>query len=249
MNRFELELINKAPLNDNTVHLNFKIISDQLYTFQAGQFVRLHFMENNQEVFRSYSVANIFEKECLDLTEVSMAVSWVPGGLATEHLSRLELGDRIPVSGPFGRFCLPEIRFKRYFLIATGTGVTPYRAMLRELESRLQTGAEVWVVMGAQRADGLYYEEDFIDMVNRYEHFHYVACLSRENREQRRDYDHLGYVQSYLKNIMFDSENDVAFLCGNPNMVDAAFALLKEKGLPVAQIRREKYISPKTRQK
>ncbi|MGB8635748.1 MAG: ferredoxin--NADP reductase, partial [Rhodanobacteraceae bacterium] len=40
-----------------------------------------------------------------------------------------------------------------------------------------------------------------------------------------------------------DPEYDIAYLCGNPEMVDAAFAELKDRGLSVRQIRREKYIS------
>ena len=247
MNRFELELTDKKFLNDNTAHLNFRIISNEDYSFQAGQFLRLHFQQDGQEVFRSYSIGTIFPQEHCVLKDISMAVSWVEGGLATGVLSSLQQGQTIPASGPFGRFCLPEDDFKRYFLIATGTGVTPYRAMLNELELRLQKGAEVYVVMGAQRQDGLLYEQDFLQVAEKYPGFHYIACLSREQREQPTDYDQTGYVQQYLQQLDFNQENDIAYLCGNPDMIDEAFVLLKEKGLPVAQVRREKYISPKPR--
>ena len=40
-------------------------------------------------------------------------------------------------------------------------------------------------------------------------------------------------------------EHDIAYLCGNPNMVDATFEVLKAAGLPVPHIRREKYVSSK----
>lgn len=39
------------------------------------------------------------------------------------------------------------------------------------------------------------------------------------------------------------ADRDIACLGGNPDMVDAVFTALKEFGLPVAQIRREKYVS------
>jgi NAD(P)H-flavin reductase len=61
--------------------------------------------------------------------------------------------------------------------------------------------------------------------------------------------DFQGHVQTYLKQVEFDSENDVIYLCGNPAMVDDSFALLKEAGMPVPQIRREKYVSPPIRKK
>ena len=38
---------------------------------------------------------------------------------------------------------------------------------------------------------------------------------------------------------------DIAYLCGNPNMVDACFEALKAAGLPIPHIRREKYVSSK----
>ena len=54
-----------------------------------------------------------------------------------------------------------------------------------------------------------------------------------------------GYVQNVLADIAPEPEGDIAYLCGNPNMVDACFEALKEAGLPVAHVRREKYVSNK----
>jgi len=50
-------------------------------------------------------------------------------------------------------------------------------------------------------------------------------------------------VQAVLAELAPHEGRDIAYLCGNPNMVDAAFTALKECGLPVPQIRREKYVS------
>jgi NAD(P)H-flavin reductase len=54
-----------------------------------------------------------------------------------------------------------------------------------------------------------------------------------------------GYVQNVLPELAPDPAGDIAYLCGNPNMVDASFEALKAIGLPVAHIRREKYVSGK----
>ena len=54
-----------------------------------------------------------------------------------------------------------------------------------------------------------------------------------------------GYVQQFLEAFAPDAASDIAYLCGNPNMVDACFEALKAAGLPVPQIRREKYVSSK----
>ncbi|MCF6300334.1 MAG: FAD-binding oxidoreductase [Proteobacteria bacterium] len=247
MINLELQLLDSAPLNNNTVNMRFKIIADEGLRMLAGQFLRLHFKVAEGEAFRSYSIASIFDQREVVFEELDIAVSWVSGGLATHFLSAMQVGDKIPASGPFGRFYLPEQHYKRYFLIATGTGVTPYRAMLNEIKGRLAAGAEFYLVMGAQDETGLLYEADFQQIAQSHPNFHYIACLSRKPREPKVINDQKGYTQHYLSNLEFDQSRDICYLCGNPDMIDEAFALLKEKGLPVPQIKREKYISPAIR--
>ena len=50
-------------------------------------------------------------------------------------------------------------------------------------------------------------------------------------------------AKDLLAELAPDPAGDIAYLCGNPNMVDACFDALKEHGLPIPQIRREKYVS------
>ena len=42
-----------------------------------------------------------------------------------------------------------------------------------------------------------------------------------------------------------DPARDIAYMCGNPNMVDACVEAMKGFGLPMKHIRREKYVSLK----
>ncbi|MCF6288715.1 MAG: FAD-binding oxidoreductase [Proteobacteria bacterium] len=247
---FTLQLTSCTELNDNTVHFEFKILDEQSLELIAGQFIRLLFEQDGQEVFRSYSVANILKSNTGTIDTIELAVSWVKGGLATVGLSAMKIGEVIKASAPYGRFCLTEDKFKRYFLVATGTGVTPYRAMANELKSRIKKdNAEVFIVMGARDEPGLLYANEFRENAKELENYYYVSCLSRDKLEHPSKLDFEGHVQTYLKTIKFNAENDVAYLCGNPAMVDEAFALLKEAGMPVPQIRREKYVSPPVRKK
>lgn len=238
----ELQLLNTKIMNEHTVHMSFKILHDESLEFEAGQFLRLLFEQDGTEVFRSYSIANIWQ-ENQNLSEVELAVSWVKGGLATERLSAMQPGDSIKASAPYGRFCLPEKSYKRYFLVATGTGVTPYRAMQNQLFEKIEQGSEVFVVMGARDESGLLYADEFTKNAEA-NGYHYITCQSRVKLENPTANEFEGHVQTYLQTVDFDSETDIVFLCGNPDMVDQAFHLLKEKGLPVPQIRREKYVSP-----
>jgi ferredoxin-NADP reductase len=173
-----------------------------------------------------------------------MAVSYVDGGAATELLGNLQEGQTVEASGPYGRFCLLDADAnRRYLLVATGTGVTPYRAMLPQLEKLAARGAEVALVYGARNEAELLYGEEFEAFAQKHPHFRFYACFSRVPRAQPRAHDRSGRVQVALSELKPDPAHDIAYLCGNPDMVDQAFAQLKEAGLPIPHIRREKYIS------
>jgi ferredoxin-NADP reductase len=246
--QFELQLTSIRSLNESTVHFDFKILNQQKLTLIAGQFIRLLFEQDGEEVFRSYSVANILHDHSAEIENIELAVSWVKGGLATVGLSSMQIGDVISASAPYGRFCLTDDKWQRYFLVATGTGVTPYRAMTGELQKRIADSSEVFVVMGARDESGLLYSTEFRENAQ-LDGYHYITCLSRNCLENPSELDYQGHVQTYLKNIVFNPETDIVYLCGNPEMVDEAFTLLKELDMPVPQIRREKYVSPPKRKK
>jgi ferredoxin-NADP reductase len=155
------------------------------------------------------------------------------------------VGGVIDASGPYGRFCLQAADSnRRYLLVATGTGVTPYRAMLPQLEKLLAAGdREVVLLYGARSERELLYGEQFDAFAQAHPGFTFHGCLSREPRAVARASDRSGHVQHVLAELQPQAGQDIAYLCGNPNMVDAAYAALKDFGLPVQHIRREKYVS------
>ena len=102
------------------------------------------------------------------------------------------------------------------------------------------------IVRRIRDADELLYGDEFRAFADAHpDHFRYVPCLSREPSPAPHPDERHGYVQQFLGEFGPDGADDVAYLCGNPNMVDACFEALKDAGLAVPQIRREKYVSSK----
>lgn len=226
-------------------HFVFERVDGQPLSFHPGQFLQVHFnYEDGTPTKRSYSVATVGDGHS-PVHQIEIAVSYVEGGAATRLLADLPVGGVIDASGPYGRFCLQDAdTHPRYLLLATGTGVTPYRAMLPRFEKLLAAGdREVVLLYGARNEQELLYGEEFEAFAQRHPGFRFHGCLSRDARQVPRPTDRAGHVQHVLAELGPSAERDIAYLCGNPNMVDAAFAALKEFGLPVPQIRREKYIS------
>jgi len=245
---FPLKLVSRRMLAPTVGHYAFVRDDGQPLDYVPGQFIQVHFhYADGTATKRSYSLATIHNHAMGPGEAVEIAVSYVSGGAATALFEGLDEGHTIDASGPYGRFCLmPADSNRRYLLIGTGTGVTPYRAMLPQLETLMrQRGVEVVLLFGARTPVELLYGDEFRAFADAHPKFRFVPCFSRElPADPHPDVRH-GYVQQFLAEFAPDCAHDIAYLCGNPNMVDACFETLKGYGLPVPQIRREKYVSSK----
>jgi len=238
---FSLTLQHAQMIAPGVRHLAFSRDDGQALAYVPGQFITVHIDTDTGSARRSYSIATIPNRS----PYLEIAVSYVEGGLATQLFANLKVGDVITASGPFGRLVLRDETPKRYFLVATGTGVTPYRAMLPEIAQRLnsQPELEVKVLFGTRVREDLLYSEDFIDFAEQHARFSYLACYSR--MQAQAPYECQGYVQNVFEQFNLDPNHDIFYLCGNPNMIDAAFLKLTELGFPSPNVRREKYVSSK----
>lgn len=223
-------------------HLVFACEDEQPFIFIPGQFITIHIPTPEKILRRSYSIANSYHNGS---AIVEFAASYVKGGTASELLFNLKSGDKITASGPFGRLILRDEEPARYVLMATGTGVTPYRSMLVDIEKKLQIqpNLRVMVVFGVRKPEDLLYGDEFVAFAQKNPRFEFHAYYSRVQSEQLQPHENQGYVSKIFEKVDFDPTHDVFYLCGNPNMIDEVFAQLVERGFATENIRREKYIS------
>src|SRR5690606_24254816 len=132
---FPLKLQGSRMLAPTVRHLEFSRDDGKPLDFVPGQFIQVHFnYADGTPTKRSYSLATMHDHALGPGETIEIAVSYVPGGAATALFAALDEGQQIMASGPYGRFCLmPADANRRYLLVGTGTGVTPYRAMLPQL--------------------------------------------------------------------------------------------------------------------
>ena len=235
--RFILQLQWREMIAPGVCHFAFTHTTQQKFSFIPGQFISLHWSTDEGEIKRSYSVATRQESS----NEIELAASFVEGGFASEKLFNLNPGDTLTASGPYGRLVIPtDAPTARLILVATGTGVTPYRSMLASLAERAEN---VVILQGVRTPEHLLYGEEFVEFAERYPFAQFRAYYSRGIATQAHEYE--GYVQSAFDDLNLDANHDIVLLCGNPNMIDQAFADLRERGFGSQSVRREKYISGK----
>lgn len=238
---FPITLIESFMISPKVKHFVFQCESMSDFTYQPGQFITVHFDHEGKALKRSYSIANTPKHTNL----IEFAAGFVENGPGTELLFNLKPGDTINVNGPFGRLILKDEVPGRYLLVATSTGITPYRSMLQELSRRLEKhpNLKLAILLGVQRREEILYKEEFLSFVQKYPQVIFRPYLSRTSTEELIEGEYSGYVQHAFPELNLNQENDLVYLCGNPSMIDDAFNYLKEQGFTTQQIIREKYIS------
>lgn len=238
---FPVVLEDAIMLSPKVKHFIFRSTQNPPFHYLPGQFITVHFEHDGKMLRRSYSIANIpTDNNCIEF-----AAGFVENGPGTQFLFNLKVGDSIQISGPFGRLILKDEVPKRYIMVATSTGVTPFRAMLTELEHRLTQDPELNVVilLGVQKREDTLYREEFLNFAAKNQRFQFRAHLSRESVDNLHQHEFCGYVQHAFPELNLNHEQDRIYLCGNPAMIDESFNYLKEHGFTTQQVIREKYIS------
>ena len=78
---------------------------------------------------RLYSIASARDGEKRNANNVSLTIKRVEGGVASNYMCNLKVGDKVEVTGPFGTtFLMPNDAQANVIMICTGTGSAPFRA-------------------------------------------------------------------------------------------------------------------------
>lgn len=183
------------------------------WAFRAGQEIVVHGAEPCDD--RTYSIAS-GEHDQL----IRILVRVVPGGRISPRLALLRPGDTVRMSGPQGSFIIPDVS-RQAMLIATGTGIAPFRSFLRTY-----TDWQPILLHGVRSAADLYWRPELEPLCRRY-----VPCVSRQGEQLRRVTDWLATEEL--------PEGADYYLCGKYDMIRDAVAVLSRRGVSPANIRTE----------
>jgi ferredoxin-NADP reductase len=239
--KFSLILQSREAITPRVMKFRFTRADATPFTWVPGQFITLHLPWEDMVLRRSYSIASI--PNGAETSGIEIAATAISGGRASGVLANLAPGDRVEATGPFGRFVLRDDPPARYLLLATGTGVAPYRAMLPELARRLNApGFAAYLLLGVRAPEELLFGADFARFAEENADFSFEPSFSR-HRPEANEAGAYGYIQHRLADIALDPARDIVYLCGNPVMIDESAAHLKAQGFGNPRIRREKYVS------
>jgi benzoyl-CoA 2,3-dioxygenase component A len=115
--------------------------------------------EGKAHLPRLYSISSPRDGERPNYNNVSLTVKREEGGLCSNYVCDLKVGDEVRVTGPFGAtFLMPDDPSARLLMICTGTGSAPFRAFTMRRQ-RMSAGAagDMVLFFGARTPDSLPY--------------------------------------------------------------------------------------------
>jgi phenol hydroxylase P5 protein len=198
---------------------------DTEISFNPGQYVQIALPNGDGET-RSWSVASSPSNS----KQIELTIRNTPGGKGTEGwvFKDLKVGDRIKVTGPYGRFFIRTAKDKPIIMIGGGTGLAPLKSMVTHV---LEEGHEhvMHLYHGVRGAEDLYDVEHFRQLETEHEgQFHYHPCLSEEEGVEGTSH---GLVTDVIDTDFKTLRGHTAYLCGPPPMVEASLKLLMKKRL------------------
>jgi len=212
-------------------HFAFELPEVDRFSFIPGQWVSIEEAVDGEAITRAYSIASP-----PDGNRFELCLNRVEDGHMSPHLFRLHPGDTVDVRGPFGTFTFRDAP-KDSVLVATGTGIAPFRAMLAP---RLAVDSEhqIKLVFGVRYEHSLLYREEFEALESQHFNFRFWPTLTRPAPAWT---GRTGRVQQHLAEAIGPRRDLDVYICGLREMVDEVRALLKGLGFERKQIIYEKY--------
>ena len=149
---------------------------------------------------RLYSIASTRHGDNLDDKTVSLCVRKLEykhpetgehvEGVCSSFLCNLKPGDEVAITGPVGKeMLLPDDEDANIIMIATGTGIAPFRAYLwrmfkeGELNPDYNFKGLAWLFFGIPKTPNILYKEQLEEMAEKYpDNFRMDYAISREQK-------------------------------------------------------------------
>jgi ferredoxin-NADP reductase len=203
--------------------------------FKTGQFITLYFPDM-PGYKRAYSLSSC----ALDRGFYEVTVKR-DGKMGTRIVDWVKAGDKMGVIAPTGRF-LPVYEAKKHLIcIAGGSGVTPFRAFVREA-TRRKFPTRITILYSVRTTNDIIFDQEFRNLQAENQNFNYYVTCTRLHPEDPWTGRRGRINAEWVKEHILDLPNTVFYACGPNELVEfAEHLVLKDMSVPKQQLLTEKW--------
>ncbi|MCA9121909.1 MAG: 2Fe-2S iron-sulfur cluster binding domain-containing protein [Planctomycetaceae bacterium] len=222
-----------------------------LPVYKPGQYLtfRLSIPGRDKPVIRCYSLSDCPRSDHyrVSIKRVGSppdAPSAPPGLVSNYFHEQVTEGDILDVQAPRGHFFLETEHERPAVLIAGGVGVTPLLSMVNSIVAA-RSQREVFFFYGVRNGREHAFREVLNRVVAQHPNIRLVVAYSRPNQEDEkqegRDYHHVGRVDVQLIKSYLQATNYQFYLCGPPTMMETLNKQLTRWGVAEQDIHSEAF--------
>lgn len=231
-----------TDLAPKTKSFSIEIPEVTAFNFKAGQFLTfdLPVGEKRLQRWRSYSIASAPD----DTNVIELCIVHYDQGLGSSYFfNEVRVGTELKFKAAEGGFILPTTIDHDLVMICTGTGIAPFRSMVREIIQQHAAHKKIHLIFGTRTREDILYLDELQQWEDTMPGFKFDIALSRETRSPLPANYHKGYVHPVYKTRYHVVRPDVHFyICGWTRMIDEAVEnLFGEMGYSREQIHFELY--------
>jgi len=240
---YNATLVHREDLTSDLAYFRVKV-DGPATPFTPGQYMTAGVLADGKMLQRPYSIAS--DPSSADTTGYELFVRHVPVVRFTTALWRLQVGHRMRMIGPKGKFMLEPDDSRTHLYVSTGTGIAPFLSMIRETMAQGKPRKTV-LLNGCSFSDELGYRAELEaweqDPAYR---LSYVPTISRP--ADNRNVDWTGrtgraeqVIAEICKEFALKPDKTVVYICGNPEMILNAERTLMDRGFPEFHVKKELY--------
>ena len=216
------------------------------FTFFAGQFIMLKVDIDESRGFkvlhnkptvqsRAYSIASSPEQKGI----IDLLIKKREDGFLSVYLNDFaKVGDKVVISGPYGKFYYKEGMGKDVVFLAAGCGVSALISMIRYIIDK-KLDANATLIYSARTPDDILFKKELDDLKK--SGVNVVITLTR-TKEEHSWCGPTGRISPELiKENVKNLEGALYYICGMPKFSDGMTETLRELGVPAERIKTEKW--------
>ncbi len=235
-------LVARADVTDTMATIELEL-DDAPGPFKPGQYVSLGIAGAEGLIQRPYSVVSM----SVARRRVELFIRRVEGGALTSQLWSLAIGTRLRVGPPKGLFVLAENDRRTRVFVGTGTGLAPLVAMIERLAQIGDRSPNV-LIHGVALQSELGYRKRIERLVSQGLDLWYIPSVSRPQDAANAGWrGTTGRTDAVVERVFAEDPSlcgGTAYLCGNPNMLEATTTALTAAGMRADDIRAERFQAP-----
>lgn len=231
------ELVKKEEISHDTRIFTFALPEPSMRLgLPVGKHIHLRANVNGEEIERKYTPISSDDdlgvfKLCIKVYYANVHPKFPAGGMMTQHLESLNIGDSIDVKGPTGLIHYKgnglfkvkgkDIQTKSIGLIAGGTGITPCLQVIEHILKNPNDKTNISLIFGNQTEDDILLRERLETLARDNARFNVWYTLDRPPQDWKYS---SGFINEEMcsKHLPAAADDTLVLMCGPPPMIKFA---------------------------